>query len=192
MHNYFYDTFPKHHALLNCSQPNRIERDIMQDSSVVFFGGPDWSNVADDLSKIPYDDRPRFVLSLFMVVLADQCLYTYQRDAYSVWRRMTNYPKFGWSGFGSHNENPLKILWAPEREEAMSARSTIDMMSSFVDFFLTETNKFFTENLPNVNLSDYFNAMRQDAEYAFDEGEIVRCFKNELDSALIRQSTQAA
>lgn len=121
MNHYFHNRFPSQLALLTFSRPNSVVREYLNDDAVVFFGGPDRESARIDLSRIPEDDRPKFVLSLFMVVITDQCLYTHFRQTCQMWRRQTNFPKFGWSGFGPHNENPLKILWAPERDGAISA-----------------------------------------------------------------------
>ncbi|OGV68000.1 MAG: hypothetical protein A2283_10695 [Lentisphaerae bacterium RIFOXYA12_FULL_48_11] len=105
--DYFYGQFPEHLQQLEYQRPNDVVREnIMRDSTVVFFGGRDWENVRADLQRIPDIDRPLFILCLLMVVLTDQCLYSYFHDHYSNWRSKTSYPKFGWSGFGPHNENP--------------------------------------------------------------------------------------
>lgn len=140
MRDYFYNTFANQLRLLAFCRPSQIVRErIMQDESVVFFGGPDWESVSDDVFRIPEGDRPFFILSLFMVVLTDQCLYTYQRNSYQVWRQKTNFPKFGWTGYGPHNENPLKILWAPEREHAVIIDEILNLIPNFVRFMLEET-----------------------------------------------------
>ena len=186
MRDYFYNTFPSRLRLLEFRRPNQIVREhIMRDDSVVFFGGRDWESVSDDLSQISEEDRPYFILSLFMVVLTDQCLYTYQPNSYRVWRQKTNFPKFGWSGFGPHNENPLKILWAPEREHAVIINDVLNLIPHFVTFMLEETRNFFSRNLPEVDPLDYFECIRKDSAYTFDEGQIVQRFKTEFEANLM-------
>ena len=183
MRDYFYNTFPNHLRLLAFCRPSQIVRErIMRDESVVFFGGSDWESVSDDLLRIPEGDRPYFILSLFMVVLTDQCLYTYQRNSYQVWRQKTNFPKFGWSGFGPHNENPLKILWAPEREHAVIIDEILNLIPNFVRFMLEETRNFFDDKIPEIDTLGYFECIKQDSAYAFNEGQILRCFKAEFEA----------
>jgi len=64
MHDYFYQRFPSQLARLEFRRPNDIVRKhIMRDPAVVFFGGPDWENVRDDLASVPEEDRSRFILS---------------------------------------------------------------------------------------------------------------------------------
>ena len=142
------------------------------------MGGQDWKNVSDDLSHIQLKDRSRFILSLFMVVLTDQYLYTYKPSAYQLWREKTNFPKFGWSGFGSHNENPLKILWAPERENVINTDEVLGLMPQFVNFLIEDTNIYFRKNLPDTDLEDYFQGIKSDSSYLFNDGQVVQCFKS--------------
>ena len=154
----------------------------MGDPSVVFFGGPDWENVADDLANIPAPDRSRFILSLFMVVLTDQALYRHFRQSYDAWRRKTNYPKFGWSGFGPHNENPFKILWAPEREHIIDNNELLALAPDFVRFFVDEATAYFRQHLPAIEVRAYFDAIKHDMGYGFNEGDVVRRVKVEFEA----------
>lgn len=154
----------------------------MRDPAVVFFGGPDWENVAVDFANVPERDLFRFVLCLFMVVLTDQALYTYFRDSYDTWRRNTNFPKFGWSGFGPHNENPFKILWAPEREQAVNTEQVLALVPEFASFFVNETEAYFIQHLPTVEIHGYFGAIKGDRGYAFNEGVVVPRVKAEFEA----------
>jgi hypothetical protein len=183
MHDYFYGRFPLQLARLTFRRPNDVVcEQIMRDPGVVFFGGPDWENVATDLGTVPETDRPRFILSLFMVVLTDQALYTYFRDAYEAWRRRTNFPKFGWSGFGPHNENPFKILWAPEREGIIDIHGLLALIPEFMRFFVGETRTYFRQHLPAVGVRNYFDAIRGDRGYAFHQGVVVPRVKAEFEA----------
>ncbi len=183
MRDYFYGRFPSQLGRLAFRRPNDVVRDhIMRDPAVVFFGGPDWENVAADLSTVPENDRPRFILSLWMVVLTDQALYTYFRDAYEAWRSRTNFPKFGWSGFGPHNENPFKILWAPEREGIIDTDALLALVPNFVRFFVDETSTYFRQHIPAVDVCRYYQAIRGDRGYAFNQGRVVPRVKAEFEA----------
>ena len=181
MQGYFYGRFSSQLRLLEFKQPNKVERDFRGDEALVVFGGRDWANVGKDLSQIPVQDRARFVLSLFMIVLTDQCLYARWNEAYAAWQRQTSYPKFGWSGFGLHNENPLKILWAPEREHMVSVDAVLALMPEFVKFMNQEMAGFFTTHLAQLEASDFLDAIKRDYALTFDEGRIVQGFKKELE-----------
>ena len=187
MHEYFYGQFRTQLAGLAFLRPDNVVREhIMRDPAVVFFGGPDWENVASDLASVPERDRPQFVLCLFMVVLTDQSLYTYVLDSYDPWRRETNYPKFGWSGFGPHNENPFKILWAPEREQVVNTNEMLALAPEFATFFVNETKAYFGQHLPAVKIRGYFDAIRGDRGYAFNEGVVVPSVKAEFEALTMR------
>lgn len=195
MHDYFYNIFPQQLRSLEFHKPNQIVREhIMRDNTVVFFGGQDWKTVSDDLSHIPLKDRPHFILSLFMMALTDQYLYTYKPNAYQLWREKTNFPKFGWSGFGSHNENPLKLLWAPEKENAINTDEVLGLMPHFVNFLTEETNTYFRKNLPDIDfdLENYLQRIKNDSAYLFNDGQIVQCFKSEFEDLTRRSSGSAS
>jgi len=187
MHEYFYQTFPSQLASLEFRRPNEIVREsITRDPAVVFFGGPNWDHVQADMDRIPNDDRSKFILSLFMIVLTDQALYTYNRDSYDAWRAQTKYPKFGWSGFGPHNENPFKILWAPEREKIDGVDQVLAIVPQFVRFLVDETRRFFGQHIPDVDVAAYFAAIRHDAGYAFNQGMFVPAVKAQLEALTTR------
>ena len=182
MRDYFFGRFPSQLGLLAFRRPDSVVLEhIMRDPSVVFFGGADWENVANDLRQVPENDRPQFVLCLFMVVLTDQALYTYFRDSYDGWRRRTNFPKFGWSGFGPHNENPFKLLRASERNQVVSTDSILNLIPRFVRFFVDETTEYFQQHLPAVDVGGYYRAIRVDVGYAFNQGVVVPRFKAEFE-----------
>ena len=180
MNEYFYQEFPEHLKLIGFKRPNQTVLDVEQDISLIFFGGKDWENVSADLSCIPKNKRPQFILSLVMIALTDQCLFTYFSESYPKWRKQTGFPKFGWSGFGPHNENPLKLLWAPEREKEVDSVELIDEIPGFVIFFMESVETFFSQNLSDVQYTEFFDAIINDSSFEFSEGEIVKSFKATL------------
>jgi hypothetical protein len=183
MRDYFYQRFPSQLARLEFRRPSEIVREhMMRDHAVVFFGGPDWENARSDLASVPEEDRSRFILCLFMVVVTDQVLYTYFSDIYDTWRKLTNFPKFGWSGFGPHNENPFKLLWAPERDDIININNIFDLVPEFVRFWVDETASFFRQDISDIDVARYFDAIRRDQGYAFNLGTVVLRVKAELQA----------
>lgn len=117
---YFKDEFPHHMRRLHFKHPNRIVSvDIMGEPGVLFFGGQDWRNVERDLQEIPGNYRPAFVFSLFVITLTDQCIHSHFKESYPRWRSLTNFPKFGWAGFGYHMLNLRILHWAPVEWQAL-------------------------------------------------------------------------
>lgn len=187
---YFYQRFPRQFAKLGFTRPNEIslEHCHADDPGIVFFGGSEWGRVARDIATVPAEDRPYFVLCVFMAVVTDQCLHSYFPESYLAWRKHTNFPKFGWTGFGSHHENPFKLLWAPEREKCVNVDAVLDLMSEFAAFFSDATNRFFSANIPDVDPKAFFESIMQDRAYAFDEGRLVQGFQAQLHAMASRSS----
>jgi hypothetical protein len=179
---YFYQLFPRQLAKLEFTTPNAISlRHVhADDPGIVFFGGMEWGRVARDIATVPAEARAYFVLSVFMAVLTDQCLHNHFPASYSAWRKSTNFPKFGWTGFGSHHENPFKLLWAPEREKCVNVDVVLDLMPGFVAFFFDASNRFFAANIPDVDPMAFFESIMQDRAYVFDEGRLVQSFKGQF------------
>lgn len=184
MQKYFSTAFPQDLKRIRLERPNRIvAREIMKDEAAVFFGGREWANVSHDLAAVAPDHRLNFVLSVFMITLTDQCLFTHRRDLYPAWRRQTAFPKFGWCGFGAHHENPFQLLWAPEREGLVDVDEAAGRMPAFVDFLIGETRRYFEASSFDLHIHDYVELIRRDAAFSFDVGAIVPCFKQMFDRA---------
>lgn len=184
MHDYFYSVFPNQLKTLSYLKPPQYLSEMHHLGGALFFGGSDWENAATDLARVPPEDRPRFVLSLFMIVLTDQALFTHNTNAYDEWRRRTNFPKFGWFGFGVHNENPFKLLSVPEQEGLVDAEEIIAAMPEFVDFFIAESTKMLVDAGLLTEIGLHFESIRSDPAYAFGEGKVVPAFKSAFDAAL--------
>lgn len=173
MREYFYNVFPGQLRSLDFQRPNRVLQEHLDRWTMFFGGGPEWERVRDDLTHVPDDDRPRFILALFMIVVTDQAIYTYYRDLYQRWRDRTAFPKFGWSGFGPHNENLMQILWTPERERAVEAEELIRLLPDFVSFWTQETASLFQREYPEIPIADYFSRIRGDRDWrATNQGRV--------------------
>ena len=182
---YFNNKFQAHIRRLIFQQPNKIVRhQIMNDPHVLFFGGRDWQNIETDLEKIPAGQQHYFVLALFMIVVSDQNMYRYFKEQYSTWRSRTMFPKFGWSGFGPHIEDPMKILTVPENHEKIDIDKTVDLIPEFVDFFRNEAEEILARYSLDINIEDFFENMLHDPEFQQADGKIVNCIREELSGEL--------
>jgi hypothetical protein len=182
---YFYTRFPVDLQRIKKQEPNPIVRDeIMRDPSAIFFGGPEWENVSTDLQRVPQENRGRFVLSLFMVTLTEQVIYTYHRNQYMMWRAGTGFPKFGWSGYGPHHENPFILLWAPEREGVLQPNEVLPLLPEFVRFYLEATASYFRQHLPAIQMTDFLWGLVSDPGYQFAVGTISPAFRTHFDEAV--------
>lgn len=184
MHDYFYLIFPRQLRMLQYEKPPGHVNEIFHLDNALFFGGEDWERVQADLSVVPNSDRERFILSLFMIIVTDQALYTYNAATYENWKAATRYPKFGWFGFGTHNVNPLKLLWVPEERELIDTEAIIAAIPKFVDFFVTETERVVVGHGYTPSLDIHFVNMRHDPAWSFNKGKIIPALKAALDARL--------
>ena len=173
LNHYFYSHFNNHLNLLRFdSRANSLHPDV--DEATQFFGGFKWKNVRRDLTKIPEEYRSLFVLSLFMIIVTDQAMFTYFRSYYQKWRERTAFPKFGWLGFGYHNGNPMQILWAPEREQVIAPDQLIHFLPDFVAFWIDETTRLFKAEHPDIPVKAFFLSIITDKAWReANEGEII-------------------
>lgn len=189
--NYFYNDFP--------SQLRKIvagKKTVGFDEKYVFIGGHEWKNFEKDMQKIPVENRPEFLLSLFMIILTDQAVYTYEKDLHRIWRENTMFPNFGHWGFGPHNENQLWILAKADTDDGLS-KNIQTLIPEFTKFLVDETQDYFAKILGNkVDIKDYFIAILNDNGYKLvfqkpEDGELhnsktvaafKRCFEAELNA----------
>jgi hypothetical protein len=166
MDAYFHGPFfPRDLALLHTTAPSSLTREhaLGGDASAVFFGGSGWKGVASDLAGIPPPTRPHFVLSLFMVVVTDQCLHAHFPAAQRAWRARTGFPLFGWSGTGIHNENPYHLCAAPVAAGLVDEAAAVALVPALAALFHAEV----TSHLAGLSIdaADFFAALRADATY---------------------------
>ena len=123
---------------------------------------------------MPEEYRSQFVLSLFMIIVTDQAVFTYFRSNYQKWRERTAFPKFGWLGFGYHNENPMQILWAPERELIIAPDQMNHLLPDFVAFWIDETTRLFKADYHDISVKAFFSSITTDKAWLqANDGEIV-------------------
>lgn len=58
------------------------------------------------------------------------------------------------------------------------------MIPGFVSFLVAETRSYFKQHLPEIDIEEYFKAMKQDDAFQYDEGQVVKSFKSQLELAL--------
>lgn len=164
---------------MNFQKPNDVVMKVAQDPNLLFLGGRNWERITEDLSNIEAEHRPKFILSLFLIVLCDQCVHYHFRESYQEWRELTQFPKFGWSGFGPHNQHPLIVLQATERDNVIEPSDVIRLIPEFVGFLSTEISEFFTTQLPDIAPDTLLEKLHMEIAKAhdYDDSEIVKSFK---------------
>ena len=173
---YFYKRFPADLARIEVIKPGLLAME-----SAVFFGGSGWGNVRGDLARISKGNRERCVLSLFMVTMTEQVIYTYHRDCYEAWRSRTAFPKFGWSGLGFHHENPFILLQRPVDEEIVTAEKLCSLIPEFTHFYLQATQECFMVHLPQIQMGRFLRVLMNDHDYVQAGGRVALEFKRCLE-----------
>ncbi len=182
MQRYFFERFPVQIQRLNYCPADDSVCHRMQDEKVVFFGSRQWDSVREDLSAVAGTDRPQFLLSLFMLVLADQTLQSHFRDVYPRWRQLTYIPKFGPASAGAYNDNPFHILWAPERERLIDLEFALIFVPDCISFMSEELERFLGEVLPEVSSAQFFDRMLDNPAFVEARGVLSRAVHQELRS----------
>lgn len=180
--NYFNHGFQSDIAKLQFSEVPQVLRDILNDPHLVLFGGKNWVNVEADLQPIEAKDRPMFVLCLFAVVATDQCMQSYFKAEYPLWRSQTAYPKFAWVRFGLYNENPLKLFSAAERAHVMDTARTIGLMGEFMVFYRQLLTDYCRQNTPELSADLFFSRLLNNKIMDLDEGSLIAAFKHKADA----------
>lgn len=170
---YFNQGFQKHLGLLQFRPVNQVLKDLFHDSSLVFFGGRDWTHIQQDLAGIPRAERAHFVYGLLTIVLADQCMQAYFKSDYPQWRQATAYPKFGWCGFGLNNENPYKLLAKAEMSGLVDVQTLNALMPEFVVFMRNIVKDYFAQHLPHTSPQRFFTHVLGDGINQYQEGSVV-------------------
>lgn len=166
MKNYFYTLFPHHlqQFVYNGLQHKQGMR--YSDFYGLYFGGPEWNYFQENLRVIPPQNRADFILSLFMIIFADQSLHAYNRELYDIWHTQTNFPHFGHAGFGAHNRNPFFILATVEKYDKDLYEQILLKIPEFVIFLIDEMVVYFQKLFQDkIDLKDYFRFVMHDPAY---------------------------
>jgi hypothetical protein len=180
LENYFNSSFQSDVAKLQFRAVPQVLKDILQDQELVLFGGKNWSTVDEDLALISPENRPQFILCLFLLVATDQCMQSYFKAHYPHWRSQTAYPKFGWTRFGLYNENPLKLLSVPDVAGLVDAELCSALLPEFVAFYRQQIEDYVRMHCPELTAEHFFGKLCRDAIFEFNEGALVPVFKQAM------------
>jgi hypothetical protein len=179
--NYSQTHFLRDLQLLNCKVPgtNHIldYRILHINPSTKFFGGLEWENMQDDLSQIIVENRKYFCVCLFTMVCTDENMYANFKGDYESFNTITNYPKFGWLGFGINFEKPCYILTRPIEVDFESI-SELEI-KDFIQYQITISSRF----LGNITPVEFFTSMINDIDFNC-ESEIFRKILSSIKSIL--------
>lgn len=180
LENYFNSSFQSDVAKLQFRWVPQVLKDILQDQELVLFGGKNWSTVEEDLALIDPENRPQFILCLFVLVATDQCMQSYFKAHYAHWRSQTGYPKFGWTRFGLYNENPLKLLSVPDVAGLVDVGLSTALLPEFTAFYRQQIQDYVRQHCPELTAEHFFGQLCRDAIFELHDGTLVPAFKQAM------------
>ncbi len=144
--------------------------DFRIDNHTVYFGGHGWRNFDNDIARIR-NNHEYFFISLFTIVFIDLTFFTYYRQQYPLFRNFTMYPKFGWSGFGVHYENPKFILLVPEERGYFNNFNQDQLIDEFLNLLVKKCDDFFRHNFPEIQTMDFLRNTIEDRDFNNSESD---------------------
>jgi hypothetical protein len=126
-----------------------------------------------------------FLLCLYLTVLIDQAVYTYYRDQYGEFERLTQYPhlvNMRWD-----NINPIWILIEPLRKEQISTTIHYLLVPAAMKLFVDEVRDFLARFMPKIDAAELFRRLLQDGDVnnpSFLQDDLERHVAQDLYEAL--------
>jgi hypothetical protein len=160
------------------------------DSTTVYFGGPNWENMINDTKHIDEENLEYFCILLFTITFIDLGMFSNFNEYYDVFRKNTNYPKFGWSGFGTHYENPKKLLLIPEEKGLVDYSYLKDNFKEYFDLLRLICDDFFINNDENCNTTIFLHTILNDKYFKLndnDKNSIFSLIYMEFDKEILSQ-----
>jgi hypothetical protein len=138
-------------------------KSFMGDSPVPYFGHAWAQQCRAQLSRVPADNLPRFLICLYFTVLVDQAMYTHFWLHYSTFQGLTQYPKFC-MGLSQFQLNPQAILSVPVEQGVLRAAELNVLLPDGMTLFVDETIEFLAGHIPSIEPQDFFEKLRYDRD----------------------------
>ena len=163
--DYFYGPFANFMRVrLRTVPANEVLQNIVGDPHLRAFGGRDFSECEEVLALVSVQDRPRFLVCLFIAIVSDQNVFSHFRGSYFAWHQSTLMPKFGWSGLGLHNENPLKLLRVPADLGLVDEDKLVAEVECGMPCFVQIVHDSLQRFAPNITAEDFFKSLLNDPD----------------------------
>jgi hypothetical protein len=127
-----------------------------------FFDKTSWTDAIRKLQS--NEQKACFIISMFITVASDQTMFTYFRSSYRNFRLLTRYPKFGWTGLGPHNENPLLLIKYPVEQSAIDFQEIEVKFAEAAKLFKDEVKDFFVNHMVGINHDEFIKKFTNDKD----------------------------
>jgi len=142
-------------------------QEFMGDTTVPYFGHS-WSCDCRGLENVPVERRPEFLICLYFTVLVDQAMHAHYRAHYDRFQSLTRYPKFC-HGLGQFQKNPRAILSVPVENGLVRHEEVEPLLCPGMELFVDEVADFFTNHMPEVTASGFFDKLVYDPDVQIPE-----------------------
>jgi hypothetical protein len=140
-------------------EPNDVLKKMF--GNIYCFGDKEWTKAHTDLNSIAKERWTEFVFILFVEVLIDQNTYEHFRQNYPSSIEHTRLPKFGYSGLGLHNENPLVLIKAASDSELLGKDVLLDRAKE-CGKFCRQNGDAICKGILKIDTSDFWIALKND------------------------------
>lgn len=138
--------------------------DFRVDADTQYFGGSNWADFDRNMSSILEANKPYFCLGLFCHCILDMTMFSYFKEYYSAFRSRTLMPKFGWSGFGVHYNNPALLINLPDQKGILNATNLSKVLHVYGDYWEACIQEMITQYQPSLTVSLVLKALLSDDE----------------------------
>ena len=172
---YYYQNFRTDFLKFWAKVPHRYN--YVSGEPLFKFAGLVKTKEFDALEDVPTKDIIYFLSALAGTVLIDQVMYTYFKKDYSVFYKMTRYPKM-WVGW--MNANPWMVFEQNVRlPRKLQKKETVDGFSEFSEFFVKDLKEFIeAQDFKEACWDTVRNIMLNDGDVS--RGEFGQIFSEEL------------
>jgi hypothetical protein len=143
----------------------------------------DWCNMLPAL--LEHEQLHAFLLCLYFTVLIDQAVFTYYRDQYEQFARLTQYPHL--VNMRWNNINPLWALIEPLRTGQATTTIHYLLVPAAMKLYVEEVRYFFARFMPQIDATELFRRLLEDQDVknpAFLQGEEERQVAQDLYEVL--------
>lgn len=169
---YYYQNFRNDFYKFN----SKFDEDWMEYS--IMFRDWDYNHI----NKITNNNSSYFIHCLFYTVLIDQVIYTFFRNEYSKFEKITKYPKYMGVLAGNYNYNPFKIYEQAERNNFDKIILINSFSNEIVNFIYRDIFDSFplslNDTVVNIEPKDVVNSIINDSDLNY--GDFGKIFKEQL------------
>jgi hypothetical protein len=165
---YMKHRFPNDCQRLKLRKPNSVIQshasDFRVDADTQYFGGFNWADFDQNMASVEQAYQSYFCLGLFWHCILDMTMFSCFKEYYAPFRSRTIIPKFGWSGFGVHYNNPTLLITLPEQKGILNHLELSSCILEYGAYWEDYIQDRITQYQASLTVPIVLNAMLSDDE----------------------------